>query len=787
MGNVITTTSNKISTQYATFFAVILILCLGACSKSPQVDEKSPFDMPPIDTSFNFDTQIKPIMDKRCVVCHACYDSPCQLKLGSYEGVARGASKDPVYKGDRLIAANLTRLFIDAHSASEWRQKAFHPVMDETKTNGSTDHRSLLLAMLEQKKAHPMQANKKLDDSFKLDINRQLQCPTFEEHDDYQKDYPLWGMPYGLPALQETEVSTIRRWLETGSPIAPQKAVSEFDRNEITKWEAFLNKDDLKHRLVARYLYEHFFIAHLYFSDSNAKAPAFFRLFRSSTPPGQPIEIIATRRPFSDPNVKRVYYRFEPVKETIVDKVHMPFALDDNRLDDYIQWFVDADYTVTALPGYEPSVAANPFITFSAIPVKSRYQFMLDEAQYTIMQFIKGPVCRGQMALNVINDHFWVVFADPELNAVEHEAAFLQQFRNRISMPAEADSNALPTNWIAYAEQERDYIKARNEYLNKNAEGRFPNDLSFVWQGNGTNDNLALTVFRHNTAATVVKGLVGEKPQTAWVITYPLFERIHYLLVAGYDVYGNIGHQLNSRMYMDFLRMEGETNFLSLLPAKTRKQVWDRWYRGLVSPVETFVQSANRYNGNTNIAFKTDAPLDELYAMIKQHTEKAAYKQHAIDSGFTHSKFIDVAQSLNTVHGIAASQLPQASFVRVFDKNNTSHFYSLVKHNAYTNISHIVAEKARRLPEEDTLTFAYGFLSSHPNAFFDVPLDEFTTFAQRVSSISNPTDVTALFDKYGVRRSSEEFWLFSDKLHSHYAENEPVKFGYFDFNRLENL
>jgi hypothetical protein len=786
------TKNNKQNTlpDKKSMIVVLAFLCCGfitACTKAPEADEKSPFDMPPIDTSFNFDTQVKPIMDKRCVVCHACYDAPCQLKLGSYEGVARGANKKPVYKGDRLIAANLTRLFIDAHSASEWREKEFHPVMNEDNRKKEGERGSLLMAMLAQKQAHPMQANAKLDKSFKLDINRDLQCPTYEEHAGYQKDYPLWGMPYGLPALNETEHNTIKRWLDLGSPAAPQQIISEADSQGIEKWETFLNSNDMKSQLMARYLYEHFFIAHFYFSQSETARPRFFRLFRSYSPPGEPIDIIATRRPFSDPKVKRVYYRFEPVRQTIVDKVHMPFALNDNRLKKYSQWFIEADYEVTTLPSYEPEKAANPFTTFSAIPVKSRYQFLLDEAQYTIMQFIKGPVCRGQMALNVINDHFWVVFADPNLNAVEHEADFLDRFREKISMPAEADSNALPTNWLAYADQERDYIEARNAFLKENAERAFPKDLSMIWQGDKNNDNLALTVFRHNDAATVVKGLVGDKPQTAWIITYPLFERIHYLLVAGYDVYGNIGHQLNSRMYMDFLRMEGESNFLSLLPKQARTQVWNHWYRGFVSPVEKFVQSANRYNGDTSIVYKTDTPLNELYAMVKEHTKKAANKEHSAARGFDSNDFLNAAQTLNKVRGIAANQLPQASFVRVFDKNNTSHFYSLTKNNAYTNISHIVAEKARRIPEEDTVTFAHGFLSSHPNAFFNVRLDEFERFVQDIAALSSETDLTVLFEKYGVRRSSERFWQFSDQLHEHYLQNEPVKFGYFDFNRLENL
>ncbi len=38
------------------------------------------------------------------MACHACYDSACQLNLGSAEGAARGASKIPVYDGERSQA-----------------------------------------------------------------------------------------------------------------------------------------------------------------------------------------------------------------------------------------------------------------------------------------------------------------------------------------------------------------------------------------------------------------------------------------------------------------------------------------------------------------------------------------------------------------------------------------------------------------------------------------------------------------------------------------------------------
>jgi len=32
------------------------------------------------------------VFEQRCVVCHGCYDAPCQLKLESYAGVTRAAS-----------------------------------------------------------------------------------------------------------------------------------------------------------------------------------------------------------------------------------------------------------------------------------------------------------------------------------------------------------------------------------------------------------------------------------------------------------------------------------------------------------------------------------------------------------------------------------------------------------------------------------------------------------------------------------------------------------------------
>ena len=52
----------------------------------------------PAPGAVSYERQIRPLFERRCVVCHGCYDAPCQLKMESWDGIARGASKEPVYK-----------------------------------------------------------------------------------------------------------------------------------------------------------------------------------------------------------------------------------------------------------------------------------------------------------------------------------------------------------------------------------------------------------------------------------------------------------------------------------------------------------------------------------------------------------------------------------------------------------------------------------------------------------------------------------------------------------------
>ena len=330
---------------------------------------------------------------------------------------------------------------------------------------------------------------------------------------------------------------------------------------------------------------------------------------------------MATRRPYDDPGVARVYYRLVPERETLLAKTHMPYLLSPARLAKFRGWFLDADYRVDALPSYDLEQASNPFISFAAIPPDSRYRFLLDEAEFFIMNFIKGPVCRGQVAVDVIEDHFWVFFIDPKQGADEWSAELLARQADNMRLPAAdgSDARLLLGSWRKLAEREDRVLAAKTAQMNQRFGGARKVDLSLIWDGDGRNPNAALTVFRHFDNASVVKGLVGEPPKTAWVLGYPLFERIYYLLVAGYDPYGNLAHQLDSRLYMDFMRMEGESNFLMFLPKAARQPTRDHWYRGASAQVKSYVDgSRDSFSPETGIPFRSPDPQREFYDLLKR-------------------------------------------------------------------------------------------------------------------------------------------------------------------------
>ena len=770
------------------------ILMRGKCAKTEALEEEEEEEVeqsspgpaiapasiesvtPPIAVSTSTPQEI---IEHRCIVCHGCYDAPCQLKLEAHAGLKRGASKDLVYDGTRLRAANLTRLFDDAQSEQRWRDKGFHSVLAK-----ENPEQGVMYQLLQLKQKHPLPATGPIPETFDFSLYREQQCPKEDEFESYAQNNPLWGMPYGFPGLNNTQHLTLSNWLKQGAPEAAAPPLPSNTQALIEQWETLLNGDSLREQLVGRYIYEHLFLASLNFENKDVSA--WFRVVRSRTAPGKPLDLIATRRPFDDPGVERVYYRMQRMPVTQLAKTHMPYRMDQRRLDWVQRLFHRPDYEVTKLPGYAPEVASNPFKSFQALPVDSRYRFLLEESQFTIMNFIKGPVCRGQIALNVIDDHFWVMFANPNELDVDLDAEFLAKETDNLRLPTPATGTIIDIfRWRGYAKSNARYQQARSELIGKMlAEGQSLT-LDSLWDGDGNNQNASLTIFRHFDTASVVSGMVGNVPKTAWVIDYPLLERIHYLLVAGFDVYGAAAHQLESRLYMDFLRMEGEFNFLLFMPAEKRLEIHDHWYRAARKGYRSNFIELNAMAAETNdINYMTDDPKTELLVKMRQRIYGATADRFDYRDNNASNGVVAALESMENNVGKHNGLLPNVSFINVIGENRDE-FYTLLRNTAHLNIARPFQEEKRRAPDEDNLTIVRGFIGAYPNYFFQVNETEIGKFRDEIAAMETLEDYAQLSERYGVRRNAPWFWRVADKVHARSKWLTPIEYGIFDFSRYQ--
>ena len=339
--------------------------------------------------------------------------------------------------------------------------------------------------------------------------------------------------------------------------------------------------------------------------------------------------------------------------------------------------------------------------------------------------------------------------------------------------------------WHQFEDQQNDFLDRKAEYLLSHVKKQDPISLDLIWDGDGANANAGLTVFRHFDNASVEKGLLGNPPKTSWLIDYSLLERIHYLLVAGYDVYSNLGQQLDTRLYMDFLRMEGESNFLLLLPQATRLSERDFWYRGAKDEVKSYVRSPVYASGvEPSIPYKTDKPKFELYQFLETRLQKVLPHAQTLTS-VTDQQTRAQLQRLEKLTGAPLLLLPNVALLQIADAAR-GEWVSLVHNEAYSSVNAMFGQGKNRLPQEDTLSVIPGFIGSYPNAFYVVQKSELQKFVDTLGAMQAEADYALLLDTYGIRRTNPNFWAHSDIVHEVYQEASPIEFGHFDYARLEN-
>ncbi|WP_417311704.1 fatty acid cis/trans isomerase [Ectopseudomonas khazarica] len=736
----------------------------------------------------SYSDDVEPILTHKCVACHTCYDAPCQLNLGSGEGILRGASKQLVYDGTRTKAQATTRLYLDAQGEEAWRKRDFHSVLDAQ--NGQA---ALIKRMLELGRSQPLEPNAKLPDNLDIAITRSNTCPTPGEFADYAQKNPHGGMPFAVTGLEDAEYATLEQWLEQGAQVserAVQPSVEEL--RQVETWEAFLNAPGARQNLVSRWLYEHLFLAHLHFDGG--EPGHFFQMVRSRTPSGQAIDPIATRRPNDDPGTE-FYYRLWPIQGVIVHKTHITYPLGEEKLARVKALFFADDWTLDAVPGYGAQRRANPFETFAAIPARARYQFMLDNAEYFVRTFIRGPVCRGQIATDVIRDNFWALFQDPEHDLYVTDAEYRREATPLLAMPGQFDDiGDLLGLW-------RNYRDKRNEYedLRQDAYADAPPaDWAHIWSGN---DNALLSIFRQHDSASVRKGLLGEVPQTLWWMDYPLLERTYYQLVVNFDVFGNVSHQAQTRLYFDLIRNGAEVNFLRLLPADSREGYLDDWYQnsGKLKMLLDYTTVDHRSPSALNLAGRDPKQqfaeqLLARYATLNARPDPinrckgARCYREGLSKDLQHVEQTLARLTSRPAGGLKViDQLPEATMLRVELDDGSREIYSVLRNRAHSNVAFMLGEELRYQPRLDTLTIYPEVLSSYPNFLFRLPASEVDEFVRQMESVTDQASFERIVERWGIRRSHPEFWRYFHDLSEHIRATQPLEAGVLDMNRYENL
>ncbi len=778
--------------KYAAILCVLMATIVAGCATTALSPVTVKIPTRPID----YLTEVKPILDKRCVVCHSCYNSPCQLKLDSFEGADRGATKRAIYNASRLNSMDPTRLFIDAQTTEEWRKKKqFFSVTESSIGNGLND--SIMIQMLSHKMKNP-----KVVGEYHAEADDLTCSKDQSELGGYLEKHPNNGMPFGFPPLKQNEFEIVAGWLAQGAkgPTTTQQAElvtpKPDDARAILQWETFLNQQDAKHVMTARYLYEHLFLAHITFGT---KTYEFYEIVRSRTAPGQPIDLIPTVRPYDDPGVKQVYYRFRKIYSTIVHKTHMVVDLGDAQFQRINELFIQPEWLQTPhVIGYATTISANPFQAFEQIPPRSRYQFLLDNAHYTIMTFIHGPVCRGQIALNVIDDHFWVMFLDPAHDLSVTYPGFLKMYSDKLRMPIEDGSDLRLFSALTDSHRKAvvEFYKARQDFYTSLNYGGL--DYDFIWKGNRPGDAPVLTVYRHFNNASVHKGVVGSMPKTLWVIDYPLLERIYYALVAGFDIYGTAGHQLAVRLYMDALRIEGESNFLDFLPPEKRRDIMQSWYKGVD------LKSVNYYPSTlpSKIPFATGEPKQEFIEhVVKKHilgaTKISFDPVNYLPVGATYPRLPEKYETKKDfMQAFTALSRPGTPFFSLFNEYEANLAYmrirlkngkdiagSIVINRWHDNVAFMFGEDGRLDPPKDSADFVQGLIGSYPNYFVDIREEDLPDFIDLVAHFKNSSKDQERIAKYGINRADDRFWDEYDWFQKRFNEDEPVHGGLFDLNR----
>jgi hypothetical protein len=722
---------------------------------------------------------VQPIFNRRCIACHGCLGSPCNVKLDSFRGLERGGFGLNAYSSH---IDNYPRTDMDAaHGIAEWRKKGFYPIVAREDSRAKNLDQSLLYLMVKQGRNHNVRGFSRAALNGLRPQRYVSTCPSTPDvlRGELEK-HPAIGMPFGLPALSRDDFETLTAWVAAGSPgptEAMRQAAGQIANPEaVVAWEAFFNAGDKHAQLVSRYIFEHVFLATIVLEESPGDQ---FRLVRSSTPPAHvvenkkgrervqvpPVEVIGTGLPYDNPytyaNVDHFWYRLEKLNEPAVQKNHFLWKLSLEDIERMTRLFaLDTGDGWDAKGDLNPPWGSdNAMQVFAAIPARARSRFLLENSEVIVGGITYGPVCNGQTATYAVKDQFWVFFLDPD-----HDPSVLEP---RLGLES----------WETFMDRS---VFGNANYLEAFAatkEKLFPDgwSLDAIWEGDGDNRNAWLTVLRHETNVSVVKGAQGGVPRSLWLISYAGFERMYYDTVAGFAYWEGDGLKLETLLFFNFLRQAFEDNFLALLPPEDREAIRHEWTQGIGSIGLVAVPFAGE-DQPTRVKLESDDSLMALIDRIEQYLgpeisglpdKLNPARKPEVKLASPLSSFEDWEAAISTLTATEGlpfvPYLPSVIVLRL-THGDEHRIYSLIANRVFASQYTLVFQDGEALPEKDSMSVYPTLVNGFPNLFVDLDLHQAPGFLTDLSAVTTESDWTRFKARYGILRNSEAFWPFYDWL-----------------------
>ena len=248
---------------------------------------------------------------------------------------------------------------------------------------------------------------------------------------------------------------------------------------------------------------------------------------------------------------------------------------------------------------------------------------------------------------------------------------------------------------------------------------------------------------------------------------------------------------------MDLLRQDAEDNFLRFMPAMQRQTIWDSWYPGFDS-LRTAPPLLS-IDHPSEVKFKTTDYKKEFFDQLRQKLGKAAGAVDTInrcqqvdciraDTTTVQQQVDSEMRKLAKLKGHELDALPDMSLLRVITGDPEGDLvYTLLIDQAFSNLSTMIGENSRRMPENDRITIVPGFIGSYPNFYLSVEKEQLGEFVDSIRFARTEIDIDHLYSKFGIRRTNPEIWQQADWFNQQHKVYRGLEAGLLDMSRYDNL